>query len=296
MVKTDTCSCIYVCYLQEGYKTVTQEFRSHYRCPQKSITASVLTKRWSKQSRPVVCSAVQQLNVQPDDSVLEIGYGRGDGIEMLLDKLQDGVGAAYGLELSPYMNAVASNRFLLEMGDEDQKVFLDHANNVLVLLPYPTGLFDGIYHVDVFYFWRNSQIKEIVEELWRVLKPGKQLVCGMELSRLKKLEEQNILGPLEADPLRYLEHLEPAGFTDVKVIYRKIDSSGNETNMPGSREIQLIVARKPEPEDDEDPDVIFQNLREDILEDLVEHSISKSNQAQPKHVRKSTSKENLEIL
>lgn len=53
-------------------------------------------------------------------------------------------------------------------------------------MPYPNNFFDGIYHVDFFYFFINSKLQNICKDLFRVLKPGKQIVCAMELKRFVK--------------------------------------------------------------------------------------------------------------
>ena len=46
---------------------------------------------------------VKHLGVQPDDKVLEVGFGPGVGLEVALRKVEDGSGKVYGLEISQQM-------------------------------------------------------------------------------------------------------------------------------------------------------------------------------------------------
>ena len=73
--------------------------------------------------------------------------------------------------------------------------------------------------MDVFYFWNQETMPQIIRELSRVLKPGGNLICGLELARLKKLEKARVLFGWEYDPMRYTEYLEPTGLTDVSVSF-----------------------------------------------------------------------------
>lgn len=170
-----------------------------------------------------------------DDRLLEIGFGRGDGLKLVHDKLNEerGSGCVFGLEASEYMLNLSSKRFTIEISDEG-KILLDFVifislNDKLSFsnfqvpniahLPYPNDTFDGIFHVDVFYFWNREAMPQVVKELSRILKPGGKLICGLEPSRLKKLEKAKVLFSWEHDPMRYTECLEPVGFTDVSVSF-----------------------------------------------------------------------------
>ncbi|KAK6024462.1 methyltransferase domain protein, partial [Ostertagia ostertagi] len=169
-----------------------------------------------------------------DDNILELGYGRGNGLQYCFDRVVDGDGAVFGIDRSSYMEDCARHRFVLELA-ETTKIQLDHAPD-LRDLPYPPAVFNHIFHVDLYYFIHQDHMFDICKELRRVLKPGGTMVCGMHFGRLKKLTKWGILNETQWDPMRYLMCLEPAGFTDVKVDYKSHNKAG---------EYQLVSCRRP---------------------------------------------------
>jgi len=134
--------------------------------------------------------------------------------------------------------------------------------------PFPNDVLDSIFHVDVFYFWHSADMRGILAELFRILKPGGTLVCGMELSRLRRLEKYDIVRSEQFDPMRYLMHLEPLRFVDVKLEYDRI---------AGDREVQIITAKKPEEsEESMDADLRFKKLEAEIKMRLAMESMLES--------------------
>jgi ubiquinone/menaquinone biosynthesis C-methylase UbiE len=256
---------------------IVSDLRSQFRCPPKSFTANILTKKWSAETKPLVKTVIEKLNVKPDHNILEIGYGRGNGFPYLFEKFKDGKGWVFGLECSPYMEEVVRKKYAVEI-QEDGILFLDHIENI-ANLPYPNNTFNGIYHVDVFYFWQLDGMKQIVQEFLRILKPGGSLICGLEMERLKKLEKRKVLQEAEYNPMRYVQYLDPAGFKDVSITYEKPTPSS-------SREFILISATKPSlTEDDLDPDKKMEKLELMIKEKLALESLVKSKNAMSRSMK-----------
>uniref|UniRef100_A0A0K0DPV6 Methyltransf_11 domain-containing protein n=1 Tax=Angiostrongylus cantonensis TaxID=6313 RepID=A0A0K0DPV6_ANGCA len=141
----------------------------------------------------------------------------------------------FGIDRSSYMEDCARYRFALEIA-ETGKLRLDRAPD-LRNLPYPSEVFNHILHVDFYYFVHHEIMPYICKELWRVLKPGGTMICGISFDRLKKLSHWGLLEDSQWDPMRYMVCLEPAGFVDVNIEY-KSSSQGNQ--------YQMICARKPE--------------------------------------------------
>lgn len=132
--------------------------------------------------------------------MLEVGYGRGEGISRLRELLNPGGGYVFGLEASGFMHDLATRRFGVDIADENdegrrlelnQVYFLLYAATVnltvqlgsLPVYPYPDELFDSVFHVDVFCTWGPNQLDTNLREIYRVMKPGAKLVCGMDLER-----------------------------------------------------------------------------------------------------------------
>jgi len=44
--------------------------------------------------------AVENLDIQPDDNVLEVGFGSGGGLTNALKKVEQGSGKVYGIDIS----------------------------------------------------------------------------------------------------------------------------------------------------------------------------------------------------
>ena len=44
--------------------------------------------------------AVENLDIQPDDNVLEVGFGSGEGLTNALKKVEQGSGKVYGIDIS----------------------------------------------------------------------------------------------------------------------------------------------------------------------------------------------------
>ncbi|VDO37408.1 unnamed protein product [Haemonchus placei] len=237
-----------------------------------------------------------------NDNVLELGYGRGNGLKYCFDRVIDGEGAVFGIERSPYMEDCARNRFILELA-ETTKIRLDHAPD-LRDLPYPPSVFHHIFHVDVFYFIHQDHMFDICKELLRVLKPGGTMACGMHFGRLRKLTKWRLLEESQWDPMRYMMCLEPAGFTNIKVDYKSDRKAGeyqiiscmrpasDKVDYKSDRkagEYQIISCMRPASDKElEDPDIAMKQLELKIKKEMLISELLKS--------RRKLTKEELDIL
>uniref|UniRef100_A0A183CF96 Methionine--tRNA ligase, cytoplasmic n=1 Tax=Globodera pallida TaxID=36090 RepID=A0A183CF96_GLOPA len=226
---------------------VNQGLKSQIFLPS-TITAAT---NWAYGSRPVLSAVIRHLDVQQDDNVFEVGFGVGLGLQMLLKKVLDGNGSVCGSERSAYLLNFVEKGFLAmnkKRFDRDKHLMSGKLTLHEALddsLPFTDNIFDTIYHVDVFYGWSQSEMDTICRELLRVLRPLRSLVCGMELGRLRRLNDYGILEEQEFDPMRYMESLQRVGFENIEIVYEKIDKYGNPSDKKDSVEIQLIFARKP---------------------------------------------------
>jgi len=254
------------------------DIRNHYICPYKSLSGRLLTRYWSRRSKLLTYATIDELSIRADHYVLEVGYGRGEGISRLRDLLQPGDGYVFGLEASGFMHDLAMRRFGVDVADErdgGRRIELNQLGS-LPVYPYPDEFFDSIFHVDVFCTWGLNQLDTNLREIYRVMKPGAKLVCGMDLTRLRQLSRWEILRPTEFDPMRYMESLEPVGFTDVKMVYRKIspEDRAKPRAYDEADEVQFIHAKRPEMEEEmakiSDPlDELEMDIKRDLLLDRM---------------------------
>lgn len=118
---------------------------------------------WAQNQR-----AIEALNVQPADHVLDVGCGPGRALSPLAAKASQG--RAVGADPSELMVeiAVERNRNLVRAGRVDVAVAGVEA------LPFPDASFDKVLCVHVVYFW--TDLEPALREIRRVLKPGGRLV------------------------------------------------------------------------------------------------------------------------
>jgi len=162
--------------------------------------------------------AVEVLNVQPEDQVLEIGFAHGRTIQLIAEQARKGFVA--GIDISGVMvhQAAKRNRDSIKSGH----VELSLAN--VADIPYEYARFDKVLAVNNFQFWPNAEHNLV--EVQRVLKEGGKLVLclrGKEPNSAFQLapgftkeEVQEIAGLV-----RWV------GFRDVQLVNRQAGSEAN---------------------------------------------------------------------
>jgi ubiquinone/menaquinone biosynthesis C-methylase UbiE len=112
--------------------------------------------------------AIDALDVQPDDHVLELGFGPGRGIEALAALARRGKVcgvdqsvAMLGQARSRNADAIRRGQVCLRLGRFDALPFADQSA-------------DRILAVNVIYFWGDGA--DVIAEIRRVLRPGGRLV------------------------------------------------------------------------------------------------------------------------
>ena len=110
------------------------------------------------------------LEIQPNDKILEVGFGQGKTISKGCARIENGMFA--GIEISKTMVSVAEkyNKRLIEK----EKVELKLAG--VDSIPYIDNYFDKVLTVHTIYFWKDPS--KSINELHRVMKPGARLVIG----------------------------------------------------------------------------------------------------------------------
>uniref|UniRef100_A0A8R1XYY1 Methyltransf_25 domain-containing protein n=1 Tax=Onchocerca volvulus TaxID=6282 RepID=A0A8R1XYY1_ONCVO len=199
-------------------------------------------------------TVVETLNISPDDDVLELGIGFGDGVLYSYKHVREGKGTIYSVDRWTSLFGAVQGRFP-KKALEDKRIVSDAK-----LLPFNNEFFDKIFHVHSSYFWA-SDLPATLTEIIRVLKPGGIFLSGMHLKKLELLEKGKLIRRQQYDPSRYIFELEPAGFTDVRMEYIK-----GTTN----KEYQLILAKKPlEIKELRDPDEVAAYLENKLMKEYV---------------------------
>lgn len=110
---------------------------------------------------------IRQLDIQPTDHVLEIGFGPGHGIKRATGLASQGKVA--GIDLSDVMRnqATRRNAAAITVGQVELRV------GSVATLPYRDNSFHKVFGTNVVYFWRHPV--DMLQEIRRVMKPGGRL-------------------------------------------------------------------------------------------------------------------------
>ncbi|MDF2456350.1 MAG: SAM-dependent methyltransferase [Cytophagaceae bacterium] len=107
---------------------------------------------------------LQEMGIQPNDTILEIGMGNGFFIKDIVG--DDDSITYYGCDYSELMisEATALNKLYIETGQV--KFFLTSADK----LPFQSHSIDKVFTINTIYFWSNPSVE--LTEIHRVLKQG----------------------------------------------------------------------------------------------------------------------------
>jgi ubiquinone/menaquinone biosynthesis C-methylase UbiE len=110
---------------------------------------------------------ISLLEIQPNDHVLEIGFGPGHGIQQVARLAMRGRVA--GVDFSETMLRQASRRNAAAIAAGRVELCLGDASVLL----YPDNTFHKVFATNVVYFWKDPLAN--LRELRRVMKPGGRL-------------------------------------------------------------------------------------------------------------------------
>lgn len=141
--------------------------------------ANEVGERMNKGNELMNLSAINLLNAQPNDVILEIGMGNGFFVKdiLALASAIHYIGCDFSEEM--VKAAILHNQEFINSGQA--KFFLASADS----LPFESPSFNKIFTVNTLYFWENPPL--ILNEIKRVLKSEGQLLIAI---RPKAIMEQ----------------------------------------------------------------------------------------------------------
>lgn len=125
--------------------------------------------------------AVDMLEVQKSERVLEVGFGPGVALGEIARVI--GNGFAAGIERSPTMVRQASGRLRQRIGQG----YVELKEGTAESVPYSDASFDRVLSVNTIYFWPDPRPE--LREMRRVLRPGGVLVLCFRGA----VDEQDVL-------------------------------------------------------------------------------------------------------
>lgn len=129
-------------------------------------------RRLNRGNRNLVTAAVQACELTAGDRAVDIGFGGGAGLEILLGEVMPG-GQVHGVDLSVTMIAGAQRRFRREL---NAGALVLRAGSISDL-PLTQGSLDAVITVNTIYF--VADLDRAFAELHRVLAPSGRAVIGL---------------------------------------------------------------------------------------------------------------------
>jgi SAM-dependent methyltransferase len=145
------------------------------------------------------------LRLEPDDRVLEVGFGGGDMLQRIAATVTRGMIA--GVDISDEMVAFCHERLRPSVAPER----LDLRRASVEALPYPDNSFTKACASNVIYFWPDTT--QGLNELKRVLRPGGTLCIGFTGAESMREMAQHGFSLFEPKEIEWA--LELAGFTHI---------------------------------------------------------------------------------
>jgi ubiquinone/menaquinone biosynthesis C-methylase UbiE len=167
--------------------------------------------------------AVEMLRVQPDDQVLEIGFGHGRAIRMIAEQAKAGFVA--GIDLSDVMVRQAA-KYNLDMIVAGR---VEVCQGSVANLPYECGRYTKALAVNNYQFWPNAELNLV--EIHRVMREGGLLVLCLRMHSTNRFA----LAPgfTEDEVADVAGLVRWVGFRDIKIVKRNV-----------GREASCVIARR----------------------------------------------------
>ncbi len=161
--------------------------------------------------------AVKMLALEPDDRVLEIGFGGG----VTLPALMTGAGFVAGVDRSADAVGWASSKYARHVASGRA----DFREGHVEALPYESAAFGKVCTVNTVYFWKSLEAG--FAEIRRVLAHGGHIVVGfLPKERMARMNMPADIFTLRA-PEDVIAALKRCGFGDIRVERPQPDTPWN---------------------------------------------------------------------
>jgi len=160
-----------------------------HRCP-RGMVGWLVGEQMVRQHRPETTWTINLLDIRPTDTILEVGFGAGQGIKLAAVKAYDG--HVMGIDLSEDMVRVAKRRNARNI--RTGRVVL--SQGTITALPFEGQQFDRIMTIHTLYFWPAPE--RAVSELYRVLKPAGRVVITLSTGKINGRGEVEVWPPFQS--------------------------------------------------------------------------------------------------
>lgn len=134
--------------------------------PTQSLSGWLTSKFLKKYNQILEENAVKSCEIQPNETVLELGHGPGLGLQVAVELLTGPKGKLLGVDYSNYMHHMATKS--MQGHIDSGKVNLYCCD--VAAMPLHSSSVDKVFHCNCYYFWPD--LKAAASEIHRVMKPG----------------------------------------------------------------------------------------------------------------------------
>ncbi len=186
---------------------------SQLRCPSGEMGEEV-GKRLAEFNADANAWTLKLLDIQPNDHVLEIGFGPGEAIAEAARLTPEGFVA--GIDFSETMLSMATERNARAIIQDRVELALGDGHDI----PYPEQSFTKVVAINVLYFWEDLQ--KPLSEIFRVLRSGgtAAFYVTAQNSWLPGIAESGVFHDYAPDTIR--NALNAAGFAQTNMHHTKI--------------------------------------------------------------------------
>ena len=157
-----------------------------HRLPQ-GLLGELIGRRMARQHQPETDWTLRLLDLQPQDRVLELGFGAGRAVAQAVPRVTSGL--VVGLDRSTTMLRSTARR----QRAARQAGTLALLGGDLTAVPIAEAMIDKIWSIHTYYFWPEPLVQ--MRDLVHLLRPGGRLVVTLATGTLHPS------GPLEYWPL-----------------------------------------------------------------------------------------------
>jgi arsenite methyltransferase len=171
------------------------------------LVGCLIARLMNRHNAAMNAFAVEQLDPQPRDRILEIGFGGGTALKPLIAR----AGFVAGVDRSRAMVSRAASLFFDAVQAGRAQFHEGHVES----LPYPANSFGKIFTVNTVYFWKS--LESGFSEIHRVLIPGGCLVVGfLPKDRMDRMGMPTDIFTTRA-PEDVVATLKATGFVSVRI-------------------------------------------------------------------------------
>jgi len=145
-------------------KKFTKYVGNNFRKPN-GIGGKITTKLMNLMNQKQYKAVLDNINLENNDILLDIGFGNGYLINKLFRKNNNI--KIYGIDISNDMVNIVSQKYKQYINNNCLKLLLENINNETT---FESNMFNKIYTVNTVYFWND--LKKCFSEIKRILKPN----------------------------------------------------------------------------------------------------------------------------